>query len=111
MPDSFCHIEIPVKDMLRAKAFYEKMFGWHIKVQEAGNYALFAGGGFRRVASIDAGGITPFIRVEDLKRSVGRLEDLGAIVLVPWETAGNEGKCAFFKDPEGNVLGLFQVNP
>jgi predicted enzyme related to lactoylglutathione lyase len=31
MPNSVVHFEIPADDITRAKAFYEKTFGWKIK--------------------------------------------------------------------------------
>ena len=32
MPNSVMHFEIPADDVARAKAFYEKTFGWTIKL-------------------------------------------------------------------------------
>lgn len=106
--NSFCHIEIPVKDMNRAKDFYEGLFDWRIVISPDNHYATFTGGGFRRAQTIQSGGITPFLQVDNLTNYTNLVEKLGGKILVARETAGDCGFCAFFQDPEGNVLGLFE---
>jgi len=104
----FCHIEIPVKDLARAKNFYEKLFGWQIEISPGNHYAKFSGGGFRRVKEIHFGGITPFLEGDNLTSYTELVEKLGGKVMVAHETAGDCGYCAFFQDPDGNVLGLYE---
>ena len=45
MPDykqgDICHLELPVKDTKRAKAFYGEVFGWKFTDVPGMNYTLF----------------------------------------------------------------------
>ena len=104
----FCHIEIPIHDLEKARLFYEKLFQWDIHVLSGNHYALFPGGGFRRVEENKTGRITPFVQVPDLEASLKKIQDLGGKILIARETAGTHGICAFFEDIDGNILGLYE---
>lgn len=105
-----CHIEIPVTDLEQAKRFYQQLFGWQIDILPDNHYALFPGGGFRRVNKVERGGITPYFQVEKLKQYIDKVALIGGRILVKNETAGNRGRCAFIQDPDGNVIGLYEEN-
>lgn len=107
----FCHVEIPIRDLEKARDFYEKLFQWDIQILSGNHYALFPGGGFRRVKENQTGRITPFVQVPSLEGSLKKIQSLGGKILIAQETAGTHGFCAFFEDIDGNTLGLYESLP
>lgn len=111
--NSFCHIEIPVKDLDRARKFYSQLFGWEIELHHEVDYALITtpnppGAGLMKVEEEAQVGIIPYIYVDDIDAVLERIKELGGSIVqekVPVE----EGKSwfALFTDPDGNLLGLY----
>ena len=119
MVDPIVHFEIPADNTTRAKKFYETVFGWKITYMKEMDYFTIKakdakgngidGGMMKRkmpgqpllnyvfVASIDA----------SLKKAVAN----GAKVCMQKMQIGEMGWIAAFSDPEGNMMGLHQVNP
>jgi predicted enzyme related to lactoylglutathione lyase len=110
------HFEIPVDDASRATAFYRDVLGWEVSgfgdqpywLVRAGNEsepgadgALIARGGLHRSPVLIAG-------VDDLDAAVARVEAHGGQVVQPKLSIPGVGWSAYFVDPEGNTIGLFQ---
>ena len=116
---------VPVTDLDQAKVFYSDKLGLKL-VGEEQNEALHYEGGqstfleiFRTRAGVAAGHTEAGFDVDDIDRVVAEMKaagiefeeyDLGegmttqgGILRTPMGTA------AWFKDPEGNVLGLFEA--
>lgn len=104
--NSFCHVEIPVTDISRARDFYEKLFGWEVRNTPDPGYALIPGGGLRKVDRVSGGGAINYVCVDSLETYLGKVEELGGKVEINREPAG-DGWCALFRDPDGNTLGLY----
>lgn len=103
------YIEFPVTDLARAKAFYSSVFGWTFK-DWGDDYTSFGDGrlegGFRRADSAETGGplvVVYAAALADVEKSVK--DHGGVIVQETFEFPG--GRRFHFKDPVGNVLGVW----
>ncbi|VVB56864.1 Uncharacterised protein [uncultured archaeon] len=115
------HFDIPATDVVRAKAFYEGLFGWSITktpipgveywvIQTAdlqGRRGL-RGGMMRRQGEEQSP--LNYVAVEDIEASVRKCAELGGKVRHRSEQAG-VGKFAIVEDTEGNRIGLWQRAP
>ncbi|MCK4232834.1 VOC family protein [candidate division WOR-3 bacterium] len=114
MGNSICHIEIPCKDITRAKAFYGNIFDWVFE-DHGETYAMFkAGEGVegaldQRTENIPIGqGITLYIKVDDIPKYLKKIEEAGcSVVKEKTEISKEFGYYALFTDSEGNILGLW----
>jgi hypothetical protein len=121
--DKVVHFELPMDDVERAHAFYREAFGWQLNSMPGMGYTLVTttptddngrpseigainGGMLTRQGPITAPIIT--IGVEDLDASLKRVEELGGKVAIGRQAVGDMGYSAYFTDPEGNVIGLWQ---
>jgi predicted enzyme related to lactoylglutathione lyase len=98
---------LPAKDVDRARKFYEEKLGFHPKQEIAGGIVYEFGGGTACFLYPTANAGTSkasqaFWQVDDVEREVRELKTLDGIM-----TAG-DGKAAWFKDSEGNILALIQ---
>jgi predicted enzyme related to lactoylglutathione lyase len=127
--DKVVHFEIPTDDLERAKGFYGAVFGWQLDTQPIGDgeytsaittavdpqtYAPTEPGGInggmmRRSADTPTPVIT--IGVGDIDRSLKEVEANGGTVVTPRTPIPDMGAFAYFKDPEGNVMGLWETAP
>jgi len=118
------HFEIPFDDGERARAFYRDAFGWVINEYPEMHYDIvqtgpvgadgfpaekgYVGGGMlRRESPTDRPVIT--IDVEDIDAALARIEELGGMAVLGRQEVGDMGYAAYFKDVEGNLMGLFQA--
>jgi len=119
------HFELPYDDGDRARAFYAQAFGWHVQHLPDLDYTMAATGpmseqglptepGFinggmfhRQDGPINAPVIT--IDVDDIDPVLERVEVLGGKVVQARMPVGDMGFTAYFRDPEGNVVGLWQT--
>jgi predicted enzyme related to lactoylglutathione lyase len=107
------YLRIPAKDAQRAAAFYEAVFAWTVDTDRA--EPAFADGtghviGHFVVDESVAGeaGIRPYIFVESVDETLAAVaSNAGAVVAAPYRKG--ELRVATFRDPEGNVVGLWQV--
>ncbi|MEO0480881.1 MAG: VOC family protein [Planctomycetota bacterium] len=119
-PGTFCWVDIAAHDAERAQAFYKTLFGWDaVKAPDGGlPYWMFEKGG-RQVAGL--GQMTPemigqgipsvwnvYVYSNDVDATLAKAESLGATTIVPAMDAGGQGRLAFFADPAGAVLALWQ---
>jgi uncharacterized protein len=110
MPNPICHFEIGCRDRAKTKAFFSELFDW--KVEDAGP-ATFIQTGDDVGGHITALGHEPhnytifYVKVDDVKASLDKASSLGGKMLVPPVTIPS-GTFAWFADPEGNTIGLFQ---
>ena len=121
--DKVIHFEIPVDDMKRAEGFYKKVFGWNVEFVPEMNYILLRtteidedkmpkeagainGGMIKRNDTIKNPVIT--INVENIKKALENIKKNGGNVVMEPFQVGDMGLAAYFKDTEGNVLGIWQ---
>jgi uncharacterized protein len=117
------HFEIPFDDGDRARAFYRDAFGWQLQEWGEGSYTLvstgpsgeqgpeepgFINGGMMRREGPGDGPIV-VIDVDDIDASLARIEELGGQTLLGRQAVGDMGWAAYFKDVEGNSMGLWQT--
>ena len=116
---------LPVKDVARARAFYEQKVGFAPGREAAGGVFYEFGG---RTACFlyptpNAGtnrASQAFWTVEDVEREVAELKERGVrfeeydtpgIKTVNGIATGGGTKSAWFKDPDGNILAIVQTMP
>lgn len=121
------HFEIPADDQERARKFYQEALGWRIDPVPGMDYNMVVttpmdestgaptepgainGGMFAREAALKTPVIT--VDVEDINATLATVESLGGAVVKPRETIPGMGSFAYFKDTEGNVMGLWENLP
>jgi predicted enzyme related to lactoylglutathione lyase len=121
MPNPIIHFEIPADDVARAKAFYEKTFGWKIKqfpmppgdeywsvTAKKGDEPGINGGLMQR--KMPAQPFTNYISVKSIDAMhQAILANGGFVILQKREIGPDMGWISAFTDPEGNVMGLHQM--
>jgi predicted enzyme related to lactoylglutathione lyase len=116
------HFEIPFDDQERASSFYTDAFGWKLTAMPEMSYVLVTtgpsdqgppsepgfinGGMMRRELPLGTPVIT--VDVEDIDASLRTIENLGGTTVSAKQAVGDMGFAAYFKDSEGNLLGLWQ---
>jgi predicted enzyme related to lactoylglutathione lyase len=117
------HFEIPAEDIDRASEFYRSAFGWDLGAMPGMDYTLaqttptddagmptqpgsINGGMFKREEPLTTPVIV--IDVDDIDKALAAIGDLGGSTVSPREPVGDMGFAAYFKDSEGNLLGLWQ---
>jgi uncharacterized protein len=108
-----CYIEIPAVDIDRSVAFYRKVFGWNVRTRGDGHKAFDDSvGGVSgawvtgRPPSREAGLLT-YIMVDSVAAAVDAVVANGGEIVQPLGVDAPE-ITARFRDPGGNVLGLYQ---
>lgn len=121
------HFEIPADDQERAKNFYSEAFGWRINPMPDMNYnsvtttptdeasgrpnepGAINGGLMGREGELTSPVIT--VDVPDIDAALKTVEQLGGSVVIPRNAIPDMGFYAYFKDTEGNILGLWENLP
>ena len=112
-----CWVEIPVRDMDKAIAFYNEVFQWKMKTDDTGpNPIAFLGGSMETAGGhiypgtpgSEGNGSTVHIAIPDkVELAVERCKNAGGtIVSDPIEIP--PGRFVYVIDPDGNSLGLFE---
>jgi predicted enzyme related to lactoylglutathione lyase len=114
-PDGVSYLRIPAPDPQAAADFYEEVFGWRVRRDR--DDPAFEDGSGHVIGHFHAGhevageaGIRPYVFVENLDETLAKLRSRGAeIVTEPYP----EGDLwvAVFRDPAGNVVGVWQHGP
>lgn len=108
------HFEIPVDDPERARTFYSSVLDWAIESWGDEGYWLATGEGEMGAdgALITRGALhqSPVIvvGVASLDDTLAAAEAAGAEVLHGRQEIPGVGYSAYFRDPEGNTIGLFE---
>jgi uncharacterized protein len=108
-----CYIEIPAVDVAESAEFYRTCFGWQLRKHEDGTIAFDDGVGevsgmwvLGRAPAAEPGFIIS-IMVSDITASVRAVAANGGEIILPVDPNASE-KIAHFRDPGGNVMGLYQ---
>jgi predicted enzyme related to lactoylglutathione lyase len=108
-----CYIEIPSTDDERSAEFYEKVFGWRIRRRSDGHIAFddtteevsgsWVGG---RPPSTEPG-LLVYIMVDSVEQTADAVVAAGGEIVQP--IGGDAPEItARFRDPGGNVIGLYE---
>ncbi len=118
------HFEIPADDVDRARDFYRQAFGWNIQPMPEMDYTIVSttetdesgmpkdpgainGGMAKRDASFSTPVIT--VDVDDIDVALEKIGSLGGSTVTERTAVGDMGWAAYFKDSEGNLMGLWQT--
>ena len=121
--DKVVHFEIPVDDFERAQKFYKNVFGWKMESLPGIEYSMIGtapvdekgmpkeigainGGMMKRQRPVISPVIT--ISVEDIEDAMKKVKKMGGEIVRGKMQVGEFGYAAYFKDLEGNILGLWQ---
>lgn len=114
------HFEIPADDPERAIKFYEKVFGWKIEKWDGPIEYWMIMTGSEDEPGIDGGlsrredpdtRVENMIDVKDLEQSINEVEANGGTIIRPKMAVPTVGWLAYFKDPEGNIFGMMEIDP
>lgn len=108
-----CYIEIPATDVQRSADFYQKVFGWTIR--KRGDGALAFDDGVGEVSGTWVLGRPPaaiprlmvYIMVDSVEATVQKVIANHCEIVQPIGADAPE-ITARFRDPGGNVIGLYQ---
>jgi uncharacterized protein len=124
--DKVVHFEIPVDDTARAKDFYGSIFDWELNDADMGGGMIYTtvrtvatdenqlpkepgainGGIMKRTSDTTAPVIT--IQVDSIDETLKKVEAGGGTTVQPRTEIPNMGAFGYFKDSEGNTLGLWE---
>jgi uncharacterized protein len=123
MSGRIVHFEIPYDDGDRARAFYERAFGWQLMSLPEMGYTLVMTGPSGEEGPTEPGFINggmmqrqgPFtapnvvIDVENLEAALAAVNDSGGTTVAERQAVGDMGFAAYFADTEGNLIGLWET--
>ena len=111
------HFEIPADDVPKAQAFYATVFDWEFAnwpdgvveikaAREEGEVGVIGGDIYPRS---EPSGPTIVVTVDDIEKTLAAITKAGGRALGAIELFGNEGRYAYFEDPQGNRIGLWDT--
>jgi predicted enzyme related to lactoylglutathione lyase len=108
-----CYIEMPTTDIARSAEFYRSIFGWNVRQRGDGRTAFDDTTGQvsgtwvlgRPPASVP--GLLVYLMVDSVAATVDSILRNGGAIVQPVGADAPE-ITARFRDPGGNVLGLYQ---
>ena len=111
-----CYIEMAAEDIAHSADFYKAVFGWNIRKRGDGATAFDDGVG--EVSGAWVKGRTPattpgllvYVMVDDIEETIAKVIINGGTIVQP---VGEDAPeiTARFRDPAGNVIGLYQNPP
>jgi predicted enzyme related to lactoylglutathione lyase len=121
------HFEIHASDPERVQDFYRKLFGWQFQKWEGPmEYWLVTtgpdaepginGGLLRRQGpqAAEGQGVNAYVctvGVDSVNKALGTAGELGGTMAVPKMPVPGMGWLAYVKDPDGNIVGMMQMDP
>ena len=117
MNGAICYLEIPATDPKHSAQFYHDVFGWALRYHhEDGTIAFDDNTNTPRQVSgmwvtdrppMDKIGIVISIMVDDAEKTVKKIVRYGGEIVRPLGFNPHE-RIAWFRDPGGNILGIYQ---
>jgi len=118
MPPTFangkiCYIEMPATDIARSAEFYKAVFGWNIRKRGDGSTSFddavneVSGTWVLGRPPSEEPGLLFYIMVDSVAASVDAVVAHGGEIVQPIGADAPE-ITARFRDPGGNVIGLYQ---
>lgn len=123
--DTVVHFEIPADDLEQAKRFYGEVFGWQSQDFAPGEYAMAVttptgedmrptepgginGALMKRTEPDDTHPVI-VLGVDSIDERLAQVERAGGAVVRPKAPVEEMGWYAYFRDPAGNVMGLWEA--
>ena len=123
-PNKVVHFEIPADDTPRATKFYKNTFGWQMNEIPGMGYTLVGTTPVDdKQSPTELGGINGglgkregplmhpvlVVDVASIDKALGTIEKNGGKTVQKRQAVGDMGFVAYFKDTEGNVVGLWET--
>ena len=108
-----CYLELPSRDVKESAAFYESVFQWKVRTRGDGSVAFDDGvgevSGTWRIdrKPVPEIGLLVHIMVDSMEETIQKVKDHGGRIVRPVGSDAPE-ITAWFSDPTGNVLGIYQ---
>jgi predicted enzyme related to lactoylglutathione lyase len=108
-----CYVEMPASDTACSAEFYKRVFGWNIRQRGDGHTAFddttgeVSGTWVLRRPPASAPGLLLYVMVDSVAATVDLIVANGGEIVQPIGADAPE-ITARFRDPGGNVLGLYQ---
>jgi predicted enzyme related to lactoylglutathione lyase len=108
-----CYLEIPATDVAQSSAFYQQIFGWSIRTRGDGATAFddttgqVSGAWVLNRPPSSSPGILIYIWCDSVAATIEKVIAAGGEIVQPLGVDAPE-ITARFKDPGGNVLGLYE---
>jgi uncharacterized protein len=108
-----CYIEMPATDIARSADFYERVFGWKIRKRSNGSTAFddtiggVSGTWILGRPPASKPGLLVYIMVDSVAAIIETIVANGGEIVQPIGADAPE-ITARFRDPGGNVIGLYQ---
>jgi len=119
MSNRVIHFEIPCENPDKTMEFFKNVFDW--KFQQFGEMEYWSvitgdekspginGGLMKRNDPMQP--VANSIQVNNIDEMIAKINNSGGEVVVPKTIIPTIGWMAYFKDPDGNIHGLFQDDP
>lgn len=108
-----CYIEMPTADIARSAEFYKQVFGWNIRKRGDGAVAFddtigeVSGSWVKGRLPASKPGLLVYIMVDSVAKTLDLVIANGGEIVQP--IGGDAPEItARFRDPGGNVIGLYQ---
>lgn len=118
MPPTFangkiCYLELPALDAERSANFYAKVFGWTMRTRDDGSRAFddtvgqVSGAFMTGRPACPAPGLLVYIMVDSAEATCAAIEANGGTIV---QAVGADAReiTARFRDPGGNIVGVYQ---
>ena len=108
-----CYIEIPATDIPKSAQFYQQVFGWNTRERNDGSTAFddtvgaVSGIWVTGRPPLNEPGLLVYIMVANAAATIDAIIVAGGEIVQPVNPDEHE-IFAFFRDPAGNMLGIYQ---
>jgi predicted enzyme related to lactoylglutathione lyase len=108
-----CYLELPATDIPRSAEFYQNVFRWNMRTRGDGATAFddttgeVSGAFVRERPPASVPGLLFYIMVDSVEKTVELVKTHGGEIVQPVGADAPE-ITARFRDPGGNVIGLYQ---
>jgi uncharacterized protein len=108
-----CYIEIPAVDIQGSADFYARVFGWNVRKRDDGSIAFddtvgeVSGTWIAGRPPSQQPGLLLYIMVDSVETTIEAVKAAGGEIVQPIGADAPE-ITARFRDPGGNVIGLYQ---
>ena len=108
-----CYLEMPTTDIARSADFYKKVFGWNIRKRGDGatsfddTFGEVSGAFVLGRPPASAPGLLVYIMVDSVEATVQAVSANGGEIVQPIGVDAPD-ITARFRDPGGNIIGLYQ---
>jgi hypothetical protein len=107
-----CYIEMPASDIQRSSDFYSKVFGWNVRRRGNGSVAFddttgAVSGSWVLGRPAQQPGFVVYVMCDSVADTIDKVVANGGTIVQPVGADAPE-ITARFRDPGGNIVGLYQ---